>query len=196
MAVRGYTGYKGRKSPWKIVAAIFLVLVILVAAGVIFLQRYLVYDADGTPHLRLPGQEEVQDPTSSGGASSSDDLGPVDVTIDLPERKSVAGVLLSAPDADLNSLTLAEGQSAVAVTLKGADGQLRQDWQTDAALQALLADDSRYAIARISCFLDGANARGQVKELGLEQPELAGPRQACRPAVSHGPGPPGGGSGL
>ena len=29
MATRGYSGYKGRKSPWKIVAAILLVLVIL-----------------------------------------------------------------------------------------------------------------------------------------------------------------------
>ena len=101
MATRGYSGYKGRKSPWKIVAAILLVLVILAAAGVLVLQKYLVYDASGTPHLRLPGQEEIKTPASSGDASSSEDLGPVDVTIDQPERKSVLGYLLTAPDADL-----------------------------------------------------------------------------------------------
>ena len=94
MATRGYSGYEGRKSPWKIVAAILLVLVILAAAGVLVLQRYLVYDASGTPHLRLPGQEEIKTPASSGDASSSEDLGPVDVTIDQPERKSVLGYLL------------------------------------------------------------------------------------------------------
>ena len=57
-------------------AAILLVLVILAAAGVLVLQKYLVYDASGTPHLRLPGQEEIKTPASSGDASSSEDLAP------------------------------------------------------------------------------------------------------------------------
>ena len=126
MATRGYSGYKGRKSPWKIVAAILLVLVILAAAGVLVLQKYLVYDASGTPHLRLPGQEEIKTPASSGDASSSEDLGPVDVTIDQPERKSVLGYLLTAPDADLTPYLAPDGDlNAVAVTLKGAVHSLR-----------------------------------------------------------------------
>ena len=41
MATRGYSGYKGRKSPWKIVAAILLVLVILAAAAVVMYQLVL-----------------------------------------------------------------------------------------------------------------------------------------------------------
>ena len=169
MATRGYSGYKGRKSPWKIVAAILLVLVILAAAGVLMLQKYLVYDANGTPHLRLPGQEEIKPPASSGDASSSEDLGPVDVTIDQPERKSVLGYLLTAPDADLTPYLAPDGDlNAVAVTLKGADGQLRTDWQDDETLKSILADESRHTIARISCFLDGQSARSQVKEMGLE----------------------------
>ena len=168
MATRGYSGYKGRKSPWKIVAAILLVLVILAAAGVLMLQKYLVYDASGTPHLRLPGQEERQDPTSSG-ASSSGELGSVDVTIDPPERQTVLGYLAQDPDADLTAYAAPDGDlNAVGVTLKGADGRLRTDWQDDAALTALLADESRYTVARISCFLDGQSARSRVKELGLE----------------------------
>ena len=169
MATRGYSGYKGRKSPWKIVAAILLVLVILAAAGVLVLQKYLVYDASGPPHLRLPGQEEIKTPASSGDASSSEDLGPVDVTIDQPERKSVLGYLLTAPDADLTPYLAPDGDlNAVAVTLKGADGQLRTDWQDDETLKSILADESRHTIARISCFLDGQSARSQVKEMGLE----------------------------
>ena len=169
MATRGYSGYKGRKSPWKIVAAILLVLVILAAAGVLVLQRYLVYDASGTPHLRLPGQEEIRTPASSGDASSSGDIGPVDVTIDLPERQSVLGYLLTAPNADLTPYLAPDGDlNAVAVTLKGADGQLRTGWQDDETLRSILADESRHTVARISCFLDGANARSQVKEMGLE----------------------------
>ena len=169
MATRGYSGYKGRKSPWKIAAAILLVLVILAAAGVLVLQRYLVYDASGTPRLHLPWQEEIKTPSSSGGASSSGDLGPVDVTIDPPERQSVLGYLLTAPDADLTPYLAPDGDlNAVAVTLKGADGQLRAGWQEDETLKSILADESRHAIARISCFLDGQSARSQVKELGLE----------------------------
>ena len=169
MATRGYSGYKGRKSPWKIAAAILLVLVILAAAGVLVLQRYLVYDASGTPHLRLPGQEEIRTPASSGGTSSSGDIGPVDVTIDPPERQSVLGYLLTAPNADLTPCLAPDGDlNAVAVTLKGADGQFRTDWQEDETLKSILADESRHTIARISCFLDGANARSRVKELGLE----------------------------
>lgn len=168
MATRGYSSYRGRKSPWKILAAILLVLVILAALAVIGLQRYLVYDASGTPHLRLPGQEERQDPTSSG-ASSSGELGSVDVTIDPPERQTVLGYLAQDPDADLTAYAAPDGDlNAVGVTLKGADGRLRTDWQDDAALTALLADESRYTVARISCFLDGQSARSRVKELGLE----------------------------
>ena len=168
MATRGYSGYRGRKSPWRILAAVLLVLVILAALAVIGLQRYLVYDASGTPHLRLPGQEERQDPTSSG-TSSSGELGPVDVTIDPPERRTVLGYLAEAPDADLTAYAAPDGDlNAVAVTLKGADGKLRAGWQDDETLAALLADGSRYTIARISCFLDGQNARSRVKELGLE----------------------------
>ena len=169
MATRGYSGYRGRRSPWKVLAAILLVLVILAAAGVIVLQRYLVYDASGTPHLRLPGQEEPQPPASSSApGSSSQDLGPVDVTIDLPERQAVLGVLAEEVGAKLSDFPAEGDLSALAVTLKGADGALRGGWQDDPEVQALLADDSRYAIARISCFLDGQTARSQVKELGLE----------------------------
>lgn len=166
MAVRGYSGYKGRKSPWKIVVTILLVLVILVSAGIIALQQYLVYDASGTPHLRLPGQE---DPVSSSSSSSSGELGPVDITIDPPERQSVLGYLAEDPNADLTPYLTPDGdQTAVAVTLKGAGGQLRTDWQNDETLKGILAGGSCHTIARISCFLDGAAARSQVKELGLE----------------------------
>ena len=169
MATRGYSGYKGRKSPWKILAAILLVLVILAAAGVLVLQKYLVYDANGTPHLRLPGQEEIKTPASSGDASSSGDLGPVDVTIDPPERREVLGYLLETPNGALTDYLAPDGDlNAVGVTLTGTDGKLRTGWQDDETLQSLLQDESRHTIARISCFLDGANARSRVKELGLE----------------------------
>ena len=169
MATRGYSGYKGRKSPWKILAAILLVLVILAAAGVLVLQKYLVYAANGTPHLRLPGQEEIKTPASSGDASSSGDLGPVDVTIDPPERREVLGYLLENPNGDLTDYLAPDGDlNAVGVTLKGTDGKLRTGWQDDEILQSLLQDESRHCVARIACFRDGQTARSRVKKLGLE----------------------------
>lgn len=162
--MRGYGGYRGRRPLWKVLAAIGLVLVILAAAALMVLQRYMVYDASGTPHLHLPGRE--QEPSSS---VSGEDPGEIQVTIDEPEFAGVQGVLLRKIRSDVDSAAaeLEEGYNTVAVTLKDAAGAQRPDWAQDAALKALLDGDT-YSVARIACLRDGPAARGDVAGMGLQ----------------------------
>ena len=51
---KGYSSYRGRTPGWKVLVAILLGLVILVAAGFLLLQEHLVYDDSGLPRLELP----------------------------------------------------------------------------------------------------------------------------------------------
>ena len=55
---RGYRNYRGRRSKGKIALAVLLVLVILAAAVVMFLQQNIVYDKTGTPRLEVPWRKE------------------------------------------------------------------------------------------------------------------------------------------
>ena len=66
VATKGYSSYRGRGPKWKILLAILLVLVIAVAASVIYLQQFLVYGADGSRQIRLPWQTEEQAPPPDG----------------------------------------------------------------------------------------------------------------------------------
>ena len=57
---RGYSSYRGRRSKGKAALAAVLVLVILAAVVVILLQKHIVYDETGTPHLEVPWRQRTQ----------------------------------------------------------------------------------------------------------------------------------------
>lgn len=183
---RGYRQYRGRTSKAKIAAAIFLVLVILVAVVVILLQRHIVYDETGTPHLELPW-EETEPSQSEDGLGG----GELDLTIEGPEEPAVekaairaygipAGVLTADSWATIQSvMQIAEPRyNAVAVTLKDSSGKVYFDSasavsgavktaeDTAAVLAEVTADG--YTIARISCFHDSRAANSYVESMGLK----------------------------
>ena len=54
---RGYNNYRGRASKGKTVLAVVLILIILASIALMILQKYVIYDAAGTPQLMLPGRE-------------------------------------------------------------------------------------------------------------------------------------------
>ena len=56
---KGYRSYRGRTSKGKIALAVVLVLIILAAVGFLWLQEYIVYDADGNARLDLPWRQEA-----------------------------------------------------------------------------------------------------------------------------------------
>ena len=183
---RGYHSYRGRGSKGKIVLAVLLVLVILAALCVIAMQRYVVYDEDGRPHLELP---------SWGSEESKNEEEPpqeeLDLTIQEPERPkeiyalSTAQTPLTEEDwqAEKQSLSAASTAfNAVAVTMKDASGHVYYDSaaagavsqtivKTDATTAAAIADLNEtydYTIARLSCFLDPIASKADVEGLGLK----------------------------
>ena len=69
---KGYTGYRGRRRG-RGVLAVVLVIVLLLACGFLFAQRYMVYDADGSVRFEFPWIKKTpQDDTANGGDSGDD----------------------------------------------------------------------------------------------------------------------------
>jgi hypothetical protein len=180
---RGYSSYRGRKPAGKIILTIVLVLVILAAVGFLLMQKYIVYDDTGTPHLQLP--EEQAAASSASGASPEDKL---NITIDQSHPKpdhllayQIAQTPLTdwqtaserltteAPDANAVVLTVKDGSGAVYYdsAAAAAVGAVRASGGTAAAISAMTAS-GKETIARLSCFRDSIAAKADVEGMGLK----------------------------
>lgn len=181
----GYRSYRGRTPKWKIVLAVLLVLVILAAICVIFLQQHIVYDETGTPHLEVPWRETPEE-------ESTQEPGQVEVTIQKPERLEEiyafpvpVGVLTREgwKEAWTNaSLMSAPPYNAAVFTVKDSAGNVYMDStaavpgaveageDTQAALEEMTDPEvsSFYTIARISCFHDPKAANSDAEGMGLK----------------------------
>ena len=185
---RGYSGYRGRGGKGKLVLAAFLVLVILAAVVVMLLQRNIVYDAQGTPQLRLPWTD-----TTEEEATQEQETPDVDLIIqesEEPEPVLESHVIFQT---EQMPLTLESWQAvlqqidqdaavpydAVAFTLKDSSGKVYFDAlamgvsavnveeDTMAALAEATAGNL-YTIARMSCFRDPKAANADVEGKGLK----------------------------
>ena len=175
---RGYRSYRGRGTKKKVLLAVLLCLVILAATAVIVIQEYVVYDADGTPHLSIPWQQAEEDAPQEE----------VDLVIQEPETPPASRILalgaapLTQADWEETATALRDGTwNACAVTLKDADGTvyfesrtaLPGSTETAEDTTAALAEMTRagresvYPIARISALLDPVAARSDVSGMGL-----------------------------
>lgn len=176
---RGYRNYRGRRSKGKIALAVILILVILAAVAVMALQRNIVYDEAGVPHLEVPWQKEPEEAA----------LPDVDLVVQEPEGADLPALQgFSVEDGPLTaegwetvrSRKEAFGEApAVAITLKDGQGHvffdaasavpdardLRADTMT--ALETALKE-TEYAVARIACFRDPLAANSDVEKLGLK----------------------------
>ena len=54
MTTRGYQNYRGKKSGKRILLVVVLILVLILCAGYLILQDYIVYDSSGNISLNLP----------------------------------------------------------------------------------------------------------------------------------------------
>lgn len=178
---KGYRNYRGRTSKGKVVLAVLLVLIILAALSVLAMQRYVVYDENGTPFLRLPEKEPEEEPLEEPPPEEGIVL---DVIIPEPEEPPVKAFSLP-----VGALTLAAWEAAreeagseyggVAVTLKDQEGNVyydsvsavRKAVKTEAdtmeTLEALTGEEGLYTVARFSCLLDPRASRTDVKGMGL-----------------------------
>ncbi|MBR5471936.1 MAG: hypothetical protein IKU81_07480 [Oscillibacter sp.] len=181
---RGYSNYRGRKSTAKAAATVLLILVILAAVVVMLLQRHIVYDETGMPHLEIPWQKE------EAKEEEPPDMGKLDLTLDQqPEEETLvrrgyaapAGVLTVAAWEELQGTLAAQGlvYNAVAVTLKDHAGDVYFDSgvaltravKTEADTAAVLAEITALpqdTIARIACFHDPRIANADVEGMGLK----------------------------
>lgn len=178
MATRGYHSYRGRTSKGKIVLSVVLVLVIAVAVGFLLLQKYIVYDGSGTPHLVLPQQDAPEQTTDS----PQEDL---DITVEDAKPGEGKTALLQAVQLGENPADwpaqLTDAYNAFAVTMKAPGGQWNYPFDVSmagaetspygeavkTALPALL-DGKTYSIARLSCLRDGGVARANLETMGLK----------------------------
>lgn len=186
VGTKGYSSYRGRGPKWKILLAILLVLVIAVAASVIYLQQFLVYGADGSRQIRLPWQTEEKTPPPDGEGEAPENQPDVDVVVQEPEDqgpKETAAFSLPA-----QALTQAlwqetekpSGANAVAVRLKTSNGTVyfnaanavsgavETEMDTAAALAAVTAQEGLHTIASVACLQDFKAANADVEGRGLK----------------------------
>lgn len=139
VGTKGYSSYRGRGPRWKILLAILLVLVIAVAASVIYLQQFLVYGADGSRQIRLPWQTEEREPPPDGEGEAPENQPNVDVVVQEPEdqgpKETVAFSLPAQPLrqsawGEFDTLAFGGGSgsyNAVAIRLKTSNGTIYFD---------------------------------------------------------------------
>ena len=182
---KGYRSYRGRTSKGKIALAVVLVLIILAAVGFLWLQEYIVYDADGNARLDLPWRQEASVPP----AEEEDPLQNVEITVQEPEAPaelaafSVAGTPLTQSAWQEAWMGAATSSSlyydAAAVTLKDSTGHIYfaadgaaagtvSTAEDTAAALAEVTESDFHTIARMSCFLDPTAARADVEGMGLK----------------------------
>lgn len=184
---RGYSSYRGRTPKWKIFLAVLLVLIIVAAAAAILMMRnFIVYDETGTPQLRLPGAEQVQDKTDQT------DLPDVDLDITLQEPEPVpqpalkiamlAEGPLSLEDPEGASAQFSAQQSeydAVLVTLKdhsgkvyydsaAAEAKMTEPAEDTAAALAAVMNKAEHSIGKLACLHDPEVAKHYVTHRGLK----------------------------
>ena len=182
---RGYNSYRGRTPKWRIALMALLVVVILAAAAVMALSRFIVYDEEGTPQMELPWQEE---PAVEPAEEISEP--PLDLTIEEPVKPRVLRGFCTPVPLTRESWSDSNDRAkesfdcnAAAVTLKDAAGnvyfnsttalpgtvQLQEE--TDAALAEVVAycqSTEGHSIARLSCFHDPKAANRDVENMGLK----------------------------
>lgn len=181
---KGYSSYRGRGPLGKALLIIVLALIILASIGFLLLQKYIVYDDSGTPHLLLPETT----PTEEVGPPSEQEEPSIDLTIEggeTPGGTVVAPVAAQALSADparwaseVDALAAA-GQSGFSLTVKASGGSVQYASAlpgaslsataaaASAALPGLLASKA-HSIARLSCFRDGLYAAANLESAGLK----------------------------
>ncbi|MEG1682485.1 MAG: putative glycoside hydrolase [Oscillospiraceae bacterium] len=178
---KSYSSYRGRTPLGKKILILVLTLVILLACGALFVQKYLVYDEQGTARLELPWQQET--PPEPPAPTPPEELEIVIAQPDYKQIKTVQGISLADSPADWQAQTaaaLAAKQNTVVVTVKRRGGQLLYPSTLPAAVAAGAVGEAEAAIpgvvneklhrvARLNCFRDSLYAAADMEGAGLCQ---------------------------
>ena len=185
---KGYAGYHGRRRG-RGVLAVLLVVVLLLACGFLFAQRYMVYEADGSVRFELPwakktAQDDTADNSDSGDGEKQDDL---EIIVEKPAIKDTHAVELDASALGGEWQTALDGLdkdvNAVAVKLKDASGKIYYESKVPGAIDcgavsggsasrsaiAGLVDSDYYTIGRISTLHDSLYAYKHMTDAAVCQ---------------------------
>ena len=193
---KGYSSYRGRGSKWKVFMAILLVLVILAAASVIYLEQHIVYSSGGRRQIVLPWQSEEADAAPVGDQQGAENRPNVEVVVEPPKEEEPQEILARAlPAAALTRAVWAEFEAgmaadsamgtcnAVVVRLKTSNGtvyfesanavsgavQVAGDpGETASILNLVTSREGLHAIASMSCLQDFKAANADVEGRGLK----------------------------
>ena len=139
---KGYTGYRGRRRG-RGVLAVVLVVILLLACGFLFAQRYMVYDADGSVRFEFPWIKKTpQDDTANGGDSGDDKKqDDLEITVQKPVIKDTYAVELGADALGSDWQAALDGLdkdvNAVAVELKDASGKIHYGSKVQGAIDCV-----------------------------------------------------------
>ena len=188
---KGYSSYRGRGPRWKILLAIVLVLIIAVAASVIYLQQFIVYSADGRRQIVLPWRTEEKTPPPDSGGENPEGEPNVDLVVQEPEEQTPeetravslpARPLRPADWSEFVNLSLGD-HNAVAVRLKTTNGTIYFEsanavsgavevagdpGDTASALGLITSREGLHTIASMSCLQDFKAANADVEGRGLK----------------------------
>ena len=187
-SVRGYTGYRGRRPNGKRWLILALVLVLLAATAFLVVQRYMVYDMDGSYHFELPWLRRTgagQQPVNRGTRPN------LQIVIERPNEPAEVQPMRAR---ELDAPALAGGMSralaelpeeinTVAIRLKNSDGDLLYPSVLSDAIEAkavagssiaesslreLTASDF-YTVARLAALHDSRFSYAHMTEAAIEQ---------------------------
>ena len=202
-STKGYRSYHGKGGAGRIVLIVLLCLVLLAAVGFLALQRYAVYEDDGSIRFDLPWKHQTgkaSDPTAEGGEGRTPDPSGLipDLIIDRPETpikpepvelhgiELDEGVLRGSADAALAAIPTSA--NTVALRVKNARGELLYKSELQSAIDVgavkgesgaaavikALTESETYTVARISALHDSLYAAAHPADAGVQQLKYPG----------------------
>ena len=177
MATKGYNQYRGRGRGGKKLLVLLLLLILLGACAFLFLQRYIVYNDDGSVSLELPFGRDQQPEQPDKIPDADVDIQREDPPEPEPEPEPEPLVLrpLRAVELPYSCLygdpsSYLQGREAVVVNVKRYDGTiayytgidlpanvLRGNEATGTHLKTIAQSDC-YTVARMSVLCDNSYA--------------------------------------
>jgi len=130
MAIRGYQQYRGKGRGSKKLLVLLLLLILIGALTFLFLQRYMVYDSDGSVHWELPfGKDKPADPGAIPDEEINIEREESTTPQPDPEPEPLVLAPLHAKELSYNCLKsdpsgTIKGQEAVVVSVKRSDGAI------------------------------------------------------------------------
>ena len=186
MAAKGYQNYHGKKNGKRILLAVILAVVLVLAAAFLILQDYIVYESDGSITLDLPFLHQREEDT---GIEDGGEHLPVEIL--EPEESAVVqrtGYDFSVTEEALYDLWNDDtpgpgsGSQGLVTEVKGPDGVFyyQSEWATEGATDdqavsrssvASLLEGPRdwSAVAAIHCFQDNYYAMADMEGAGICQ---------------------------